>query len=112
MRPLLVLVMACAFLPAAAAAETRWTFCVASAAETRDVWISEVFAAGADRERLEDEFKAAITRASANRVVAQCPAPKDDKTEAINDRFVAEEFNRKLDADIHAFSSQQFPPRR
>jgi hypothetical protein len=101
-----------AVAPVAADAETRWTFCVASALETRDVWISEVFAATLDRERLEGEFKAAVTQTGAKRVVAQCPAPKDDKTEAINDRFGAEQFNRKLGSEIHPVSLPQFPPRR
>ena len=110
--PILFAAFLAALAPAAAAANTRWTFCVASALETRDVYISEVFAASLDRERLEGEFKSTVTQAGARRVVAQCPAPKDDKTEAINDRFGAEQFNRKLGSEIHAVSLQQFPPRR
>jgi hypothetical protein len=85
---------------------------VASALDTRDVWMSEVFADSADRERLEDEFKTTVMQGGAKRVVAQCPAPRADKTDMINDRFGAVEFNRKLGSEIHAVSSQQFPPRR
>jgi hypothetical protein len=112
MRPLLLVLIVLALTPVAAAADSRWTFCVASALPTRDVWISEVFATALDRERIEGEFKAAIIQTGARRVVAQCPAARDDKTEAINDRFGAVEFNRQLGADVRALSSQQFPPRR
>ena len=111
MRPLVALVMACAFLPAAAA-DARWTFCVATAAQSREVWISEVIAATVERAKLEDEFKAAVTRGGATRVDAQCPAPRDDKTEAVNNRFLAEEFNRKLGAEVRAVSVELFPGRR
>jgi hypothetical protein len=112
MRPLLLVLIVLALTPVAAAADSRWTFCVASALPTRDVWISEVFATALDRERVEGEFKAAVIQTGAKRVVAQCPASKDDKTAAVNDRFGAVEFNRQLGADIREVSGQRFPPRR
>jgi len=43
---------------------------------------------------------------------AQCPLPREDKTEAVNAQFEAEEFNRKLGATLHAVFAGEFPPRR
>ena len=94
------------------AADERWTFCVASMLGAKDVWITEVFPAGADRERLEAEFKDALERQGSSRVVAQCPQPIDDKTSVVNAQIAAEEFNRKLGASLHAVSAQEFPLRR
>lgn len=96
-------------LPALAAAQPRWTFCVASAKNGADVWISDVFATERDRVELESAFKAMLERGGA-RADAQCPLPREDKTEAVNARFEAEEFNRKLGATLHAASD--FPARR
>ena len=47
----------------------------------------------------------------AARADAQCPLPREDKTEAVNAQFEAEEFNRKL-ALICARRVSEFPPRR
>jgi len=94
------------------AAGERWTFCVASMLGAKDVWITEVFPAGSDRERLEAEFKDALERQGSSRVVAQCPQASDDKTSMVNAQIAAEEFNRKLGASLHAVSAQEFPPRR
>jgi hypothetical protein len=96
---------------APAAAAERWTFCVASTLGAKDVWITEVFPA-ADRERLEAQFKEVLERQGVARVVAQCPAPSDDKTSVVNAQTAAEEFNRKLGAALHSVSMQEFPPRR
>ena len=99
-------------LPALALAQPRWTFCVASSKSGADVWITEVFAAERDREQLESAFRdhgRAHGRAGAD---AQCPMPREDKTEAVNAQFEAEEFNRKLGAKLHAVLAGGFPPRR
>ncbi|MGO8799582.1 MAG: hypothetical protein ACLQE9_09860 [Roseiarcus sp.] len=104
---LLILIAA----PPVAAGE-RWTFCVASMLGAKDVWITEVFPAGSDRERLEVEFKDVLERQGSARIVAQCPLPSDDKTSVVNAQIAAEEFNRKLGGVLHAVAAQEFPPRR
>jgi hypothetical protein len=98
-------------LPALADAAPRWTFCVASSNNGADVWITDVFVAGRDREQLESAFKAMLDRAG-TRADAQCPLPREDKTEAVNAQFQAEAFNRKLGATLHAVLASAFPPRR
>ena len=98
-------------LPALAQAVPRWTFCVAASKSGADVWITDVFVAERDRVELESAFKAVIERTGA-RADAQCPQPRDDKTEAVNAQFEAEEFNRKLGATLHAVLAGEFPPRR
>jgi hypothetical protein len=99
-------------LPAAALAQPRWTFCIASSKSGADVWISEVFAAERDRVELESAFKATLKRTGAAGADAQCPMPREDKTEAVNAQFEAEEFNRKLGATLHAVLAGGLPPRR
>ena len=91
----------CAY-PAQAAA--RWTFCVAAALGSSDVWITDVFSANSDRERLENDLKNLLTRQGAQRIVAQCPMPNDDKTAAVNAQTLAEEFNRKLSKTLHVLA--------
>jgi hypothetical protein len=108
--------LASILLPAAVAAGSataaeRWTFCIASALGAKDVWITDVFAAGIDRERLEDDLKALLERRGAARIVAQCPQPNDDKTSVVNAQTGAEDFNRKLGASLHAISAQEFQRR-
>ena len=93
--------------PAAAASE-MWIFCVASARGGADVWITDVFAATRDREKLERDVKAYLARQGATRVDAQCPAPVADKTEAINAQFDAVAFNRKLGAQLHEVPAREF----
>ncbi len=95
-----------------ATAGERWTFCVASMLGAKDVWITEVFPAAADRERLETKFKDVLERQGSSRIVAQCPQPDADKTSVVNAQIAAEEFNRKLGSLLHAVSAQEFPPRR
>jgi hypothetical protein len=97
-------------LPAAALAQPRWTFCVAASKSGADVWITDVFAAEHDREQLESAFKAVLARAGAAGTDAQCPLPLQDRTEAVNAEFEAEEFNRRLGATLHAASD--FPTKR
>jgi hypothetical protein len=106
-------VFACAALAFAApalAAESgeRWTFCVAASHEGKDVWISDVFSATHDRERLEGELKAYLQQHGGPNVDAQCPAPRDDKTAVVNAQFTAAQFNRKLGATLHEVAASVF----
>jgi hypothetical protein len=94
------------------AARAGWTFCVAESSEGKEIWISSVFVAPRDRERLESEFSAYLKRHGTPRPVAQCPAAKDDKTEAVNDQTVAEEFHRKLGDVLHEVPAAEFEPKR
>ena len=107
MRRAIGLLAIAAFLPAMAHAQPRWTFCVASSKSGADVWITDVFAAERDRVELESAFKAMVERTGA-RADAQCPQPREDKTEAVNAQFQAEEFNRKLGATLHAVLAGEF----
>jgi hypothetical protein len=111
MRRLAALVAIAVCLPALANPAPRWTFCVASSKSGADVWITSVFLAQQARGQLESAFKAMIERSGAN-ADAQCPLPREDKTEAVNAQFEAEEFNRKLGATLHAVLASEFPPRR
>ena len=95
-----------------AQASARWTFCVAAALASSDVWITDVFATNADRERLENDLKNLLTRQGAPRIVAQCPMPVDDKTAAVNAQILAEEFNRKLGKTLHALAAAEKLSRR
>ena len=52
-----------------------------------------------------------LERSGAARADAQCPQPREDKTEAVNAQFEAEEFNRKLGATLHAVVAGGFPAR-
>ncbi len=99
-------------LPAAANAAPRWTFCVAAADRGAEVFISEVFAAEGNRERLESAFKSAVERMGASQADAQCPAPRDDRTAAVNAQIDAEAFNRKMGANLHAVPASDFPAER
>jgi hypothetical protein len=99
-------------LPAVALAQPRWTFCVASSRSGADIWITDVFAAERDRVALESAFKAMLERTGAAGADAQCPLSREDKTEAVNARFEAEEFNRKLGATLHAVAAGGLSPRR
>ena len=94
-----------------AAAAEHWTFCVASMLGAKDVWITDVFPAATDRERLEADLKAFLERRGSLRIVAQCPQPSDDKTSVVNAQIGAEDFNRKLGAALHAIAAQEFPRR-
>ena len=94
-----------------ASASPPWTFCVAAALGSKDIWITALFPAAIDRERLEAELKGLLERQGHARIVAQCPQPKDDKVEVVNAQTVAEEYNRKLGNALHAVPAQEFPPR-
>jgi hypothetical protein len=98
-------------LSSPALANPAWTFCVASALGTKDVWITSLFQASADRARLEEEFRNLLERAGHTRIVAQCPQPSDDKVAVVNAQTVAEEFNRKLGVFLHDIAPREFSPR-
>lgn len=89
-----------------APASAAWTFCVAASPGGRDVWITDVFAA--TRDRLEGDLKAQGVASA----VAQCPLPQDDKTNVVNARFTAAEFNRKLGHALHEVVAPEFELRR
>jgi hypothetical protein len=94
-----------------ALASPAWTFCVASALGSKDVWITNLFATETKREQLETELKSLIERQGHARIVAQCPQPSDDKLYVFNAQTTAEEFNRKLGSTLHAVPQREFPPR-
>ena len=96
---------------APAAANPSWTFCVASALGSKDIWITSLFPAETNRERLEEEMKAFLERQGRQRIVAQCPQPMEDKVSALNAQTTAEEFNRKLGSVLHGVPAREFPPR-
>ncbi|MGC2784228.1 MAG: hypothetical protein WA397_10450 [Roseiarcus sp.] len=112
MRGAIGLLASAIFVPAMAHAQPRWTFCVASSKSGADVWITDVFAAERSRVELESAFKAILERSGAANADVQCPQPREDKTEAVNAQFDAEEFNRKLGATLHAVSAAELPQRR
>jgi hypothetical protein len=93
-------------------ADPRWTFCVATESGTKDVWITDVFSATADRERLETGFKNLLERQGHPHIVAQCPLPAEDKVATVNAQTTAEEFNRKLGAVLHSVPAHDFPVRQ
>jgi len=104
-------ILTLSFAAAPAAASPLWTFCVASALGTKDIWITSLFPAEANRERLEQELKALLERQGHPRIVAQCPRPTEDKVSAVNAQTTAEEFNRKLGSVLHGVPAREFPPR-
>ena len=71
-----------------------------------------MFVAERDRVALESAFKAMLELTGAAGADAQCPMPREDKTEAVNAQFEAEDFNRKLGATLHPVLAGGFPPRR
>ena len=106
-RILLILPLICA--PAQASA--GWTFCVAASSDGKNVWITGVFPANRDRERLEADLRAYLKGRGVSGADAQCPAPKDDKTEMVNAQFTAAEFHRKLGDTLHEVVAPEFDPK-
>ena len=101
-----------ALLPGAASAAPHWTFCVAASRDGAEVWISDVFAAEGNREKLEGAFRTALERLGGSNADAQCPNPRDDRTVAVNAQIDAEAFNRKMGANLHAVPASEFPGRK
>ena len=112
MRASVARILAISMIAAPAHASSGWTFCVAESGGGRDIWITGVFAAVRDRERLEADLKAYLKGRGVSGAVAQCPAPKDDKTEMVNAQFTAAEFHHKLGDTMHEVFTPEFDPRR
>jgi hypothetical protein len=107
-RSLIALLVGVAPAPASAG----WTFCVAASPGGRDVWITDVFAATRDRDRLEGDLRGYLRAQGVAGAVAQCPLPQDDKTDVVNAQFTAADFNRKLGHALHEVVAPEFEPRR
>jgi hypothetical protein len=96
----------------AASPQSAWTFCVAESVGGRDIWITGVFPATRDRERLEADLKNWLRGRGVPGAIAQCPAPKEDKTEMVNAQFTAAEFHQKLGDKLHEVAAPEFDPPR
>lgn len=81
-------------------ASKGWTFCIAEAGE--DIFVTEVFEASLDREKLEASFAARLRPHAVAHTVVQCPAPLSDRIEAVNAQFTAIAFQRSLGRTLHA----------
>ena len=77
-----------------------YTFCIAEAGD--DIFVTEVFEAALDREKLEASFAARLRPRAAARPDVQCPAPVSDRTDAVNAQFTAIAFQRSLGRTLHA----------
>jgi hypothetical protein len=110
-RVLTALFFSSMFATTPALAGSAWTFCVASALGSKDIWITSLFFAATDRERLETELKSLLERQGHSRIVAQCPEPSEDKVSVLDAQITAEEFNRKLGSVLHSLPAREFPPR-
>ena len=95
--------------PADAQALPRWTFCSATAAGGDEVFLSEVFAAEAPRERLEGAFAKAVEKLGASGASARCPSPRADKAVVLDALDGAEAVNRERGATLRAVAASDFP---
>jgi hypothetical protein len=111
MRALAARILTLSLIAGPAHASPGWTFCVAEAGGGRDIWITGVFPAVRDRERLEADLKSYLKSRGIS-AVAQCPAPRDDKVEVVNAQFTASEFHLKLGDTLHEVFTPEFDPRR
>ena len=105
-----------ALMVGVAHASESWTFCVAESGDGHNTWITWVFRATKDRERLEADFKTYLERHDVPGAIVQCPAPKrapkGHKTAVLNAQLTAIKFHRKLgdtlqDAIIPEFESKR-----
>jgi hypothetical protein len=112
MRARVAQILVLSLIAGSAHASSGWTFCVAEAGGGKDIWITGVFPAVRDRERLEADLKAYLKGRGVSGAVAQCPAPKDDKVEVVNSQFTAAEFHHKLGDTLHEVFTPEFEPRR
>lgn len=110
-RALFVSVLVTGALLVGAPARAAWTFCVAETSTGDDVWISGVFEAGRDRDKLEGDLRAWLKTKGVANPVAQCPQPREDKTEAVNAEITAAEFQRKLGRNLHEIAAASFARR-
>ena len=85
-------------ISAPAHASEAWTFCVAESSAGKDVWITGVFPASRDRERLEADLRAYLKGRGVTGADAQCPAPQGrqdrDGQRAIHRRRVPSQARR------------------
>jgi hypothetical protein len=81
-------------------ASKGWTFCIAEAGD--DIFVTDVFEAANDREKLEASFAARLRPRALARPDVQCPAPLSSKIDAVNAQFTAIAFQRKLGRTLHA----------
>ena len=98
-------------LLASAPARAGWTFCIAETSTGDEVWISGVFEAGRDREKLEGDLRAWLKGKGVANPVAQCPAPRQEKTDAVNAEITAAAFQRKLNRNLHEIAAASFERR-
>jgi hypothetical protein len=105
------LLFALPLMCAPACASSGWTFCVADAGG-KDIWITGVFPAFRDRERLEADLKSYLKSRGVSGAVAQCPTPNEDKVEMVNAQFTAAEFHLKLGDTLHEVFTREFDPKR
>jgi hypothetical protein len=111
MRASAARILALALIAIPAHASSGWTFCVADAGG-KDIWITGVFPAVRDRERLEADLKSFLKSRGVSGAVAQCPTPNDDKTEMVNAQYTAAEFHHKLGDTLHEVFTPEFDPKR
>ena len=104
------LIAMCLSQPTQAAA--GWTFCVAESGAGKEIWMTGVFNATRDRDRLEIDFKTYLRGRGVPGAIVQCPAPRDDKTAMVNAQFTAAEFHRKLGDALHEVVAPEFDFRR
>src|ERR1700742_4861571 len=99
--------LALAVLLAALAQPARasWTFCIAESDGGKQIWITSVFPAAQERERLELDFKMLLRDRGVLNPIVQCPFPQDDKIEVVNSQFTALEFHRKLGDSLHSVAA-------
>ena len=93
-------VLLAVLMAAAQPAAKGWTFCIAEADE--DAFVSDVFEASQAREKLEALFAARLKAGGVARVDVQCPAPLQERTDAVNAQSTAIAFQRNLGHKLHA----------
>jgi len=109
MRRLAALAALALSLPAAAQPLPRWTFCVATAADSDEIFMSPVFAADGPRERLEGAFAKTVEKLGAAGASARCASPRADRAVALRALVGAEAVDRERGATLHAVAASDFP---
>ncbi len=110
-KALLISILSAALAVGTGPALAGWTFCIGESATGKDVWISTVFIASRDRERLESEFQAYLRGLGVSHPSVQCPEPKDEKTDVLNSQTVAIEFHHRLGDALHEVTPPKFAPK-
>jgi len=109
MRRLAALAVLAVSLPAAAEPLQRWTFCIATGAGSDEVFMSEVFAAGARSERLEGAFAKAVEKLGASSSSSLCASPRADRAVALRALIGVEAVDRARGATLRAVATSDFP---